>query len=33
MGGAGEGNAFNTLMSLMGSMKAGELVQSLKGKE
>lgn len=33
MGGAGEGNAFNTLMSLMSSMKAGELVQSLKGKE
>jgi uncharacterized membrane protein YqiK len=32
MGGAGEGNAFNTLMALMSSMKAGELAESLKPK-
>lgn len=33
MGGAGEGNAFNTLMALMSSMKAGELASSLKQRE
>jgi uncharacterized membrane protein YqiK len=33
LGGSGGegGNAFNTLLSLMGSLKAGELAQSLKG--
>ncbi|MGB7191920.1 MAG: SPFH domain-containing protein [Collimonas pratensis] len=30
MGGGGDTNAFNTLLSLMGSLKAGELAQSLK---
>ncbi|WGS54285.1 hypothetical protein LFL96_25015 [Paraburkholderia sp. D15] len=29
LGGEGGGNAFNTLMSLMGSLKAGELAGSL----
>ncbi|NKI69388.1 flotillin family protein [Collimonas pratensis] len=30
IGGGGDTNAFNTLLSLMGSLKAGELAQSLK---
>lgn len=30
MGGGGDTNAFNTLLSLMGSLKAGELAQALK---
>jgi len=33
MGGGGDTNAFNTLLSLMGSLKAGELAQSLKHDE
>jgi len=33
MGGGGDTNAFNTLLSLMGSLKAGELAQSLKRDE
>ena len=33
IGGGGETNAFNTLLSLMNSLKAGELAQSLAGKE
>jgi uncharacterized membrane protein YqiK len=33
MGGGGDTNAFNTLLSLMGSLKAGELAQSLKSDE
>lgn len=33
MGGGGDTNAFNTLLSLMGSLKAGELAQSLKQGE
>jgi len=32
LGGGGDTNAFNTLISLMGSLKAGELAQSLKGE-
>ncbi len=31
--GGGDSNAFTTLLSLMGSLKAGELAQSLKTKE